>query len=195
MAETDNLDDMWDEAFSDLTDEGDGGEENDPVPAEAQDEGTQTDGDDGAEDENDPEGGGQEETGEDNGGGGSAEPQLTPEELAEVNAELGTDYSDASEFPQSRRYVELRENGRFTAREALAAVGAFGKTSKSGTAVPASKGHITASRGRGSNGEVMTSADKQELAKWGFKTEGKELEKAFSVFDKRLNTVDHDAED
>lgn len=185
MAETDNLDDMWDEAFSDLTDEGDGGDENgagegSDSETDTRENGTQTDGDDGAEDENDPEGGGQEETGEDNGGGGSAEPQLTPEELAEVNAELGTNYSDASEFPQSRRYVELRENGRFTAREALAAVGAFGKTSKSGTAVPASKGHITASRGRGSNGEVMTSADKQELAKWGFKTEGKELEKLWN---------------
>ena len=180
MADTDNLDDMWDEAFADVSDGDEGEEENDSVPADAQDDGAQTDGDDGAEDENDPEGGGQQETGVDNGGGGSAEPHLTPEELAEVNAELGTNYTSASEFPQSRRYVELRENGKFTAREALAAVGATAAVNKGGAAAGSGKGHITASHNRRSNGEVMTSADRDELAKWGFKTEGKELEKLWN---------------
>ena len=158
-----DLDSMWDEAF--------GADEEDTETAtdEGQVNETQTDGADSGESAS--------EGGQNTGSAAprSGMPLLTADDLAEINAELGTNYTDPSEFAQARRYVELRENGKFSAKEALAAVGASSQR-KSSETVGTGKGHITASRNRGSNGEVMTSADMEELSKWGFKTQGKELE-------------------
>lgn len=174
-----SIDAMWDEAFADVS-EDDGGDGGEVTPATEETEIEEhTDGDENGTDENDTE---EEENGTEgqNDGGAPAAnnsaPVLTEQDLAEINEELGTNYRTPSEFPYSRRYIELRENGKFTAREALAAVGATAGANKGGVATGASKGHLTSSRSRGSNGEVMTSADRDELAKWGFKTQGKELE-------------------
>ena len=179
MENENNLDAMWDEAFAEVSD-GDVGEREEETPATEDTEIEEhTDGDENGTDEKDTE---EEENGTEgqNDGGAPAAnnsaPVLTEQDPAEINAELGTNYRTPSEFPYSRRYIELRENGRFTAREALAAVGATAGASKSGGAAGSGKAHITASHSRRSNGEVMTSADRDELAKWGFKTQGKELE-------------------
>ena len=158
-----DLDSMWDEAF--------GADEEDTETAtdEGQVNETQTDGADSGESASE---GGQST--------GSAVPRsgmplLTADDLAEINAELGTSYTDPAEFAQARRYVELRENGKFSAKEALAAVGAVAvkSGSKNIASVGSNKGHISATKAKGSNGEVMSSADWQEISKWGLKTTDK----------------------
>lgn len=167
-----SLDELWDEAFADV-DEGDGDNGAEETNSEVEEQETHTDGD-----ETDPNA---EENDSDGQPGGKVSapdadaPILSEQDLAEINAELGTNYRSSSEFQQARRYIELRENGKFTAREALAAVGATA-VNKSGGTAGSGKAHITASHSRRSNGEVMTAADRDELSKWGFKTQGKELE-------------------
>ena len=180
MENENNLDAMWDEAFAEVSEDdgGDGGEET-PATEDTEIE-EHTDGDENGTDENGTE---EEENGTEgqNDGGAPAAntsaPVLTEQDLAEINEELGTNYRTPSEFPYSRRYIELRENGKFTAREALAAVGATAGANKSGGAAGSGKAHITASHSRRSNGEVMTSADRRELEGWGFKTQGKDLDR------------------
>lgn len=158
-----DLDSMWDEAFG--ADE----EDTDTASDEGQVNETQDDGNDSGESVS--EGGQSTDPAASRGG----MPLLTAEDLAEINAELGTNYTDAAEFPQARRYSELRENGKFSAREALAAVGAVAAKSgaKNSASVGSNKGHISATKAKGSNGEVMSSADWQEISKWGLKTTDK----------------------
>lgn len=180
MGNEQNLDAMWDEAFSEIVEEEDDGAVETTPGAKEENDNSRNDGGETNNGEGDTDEGESGSEGQNDGGGtdtSASAPILSEQDLAEINAELGTNYRDPSEFPQSRRYIELRENGRFTAREALAAVGAL---AKKGTAVGSSKGHLTSTRGRGSNGEVMTSADKRELEKWGFKTQGKDLEKLWN---------------
>ena len=106
--------------------------------------------------------------------------EISPADIAEINRIMGTDYTTTEEIPNHRRFTELRENGRFSVAEALAAIGETPAKKGGKSAGGNNKGHLSATRAKGSNGEVMTHADRQELAKWGLKTEGKALDRLWA---------------
>lgn len=121
-------------------------------------------------------------------------------ELDEINALCGTEFASLEEMPRYRRYRELRENGGLSVEEALYASN-LGKLPRSAsyaqnshasenggdeyvrqsaerkTRTADNREHLSSSRNKGSNGEVFTKADKDELALWGITSTGAELER------------------
>lgn len=183
----DELETIWDEAFNGVSEQSEAHVDANPPEAEQDPASEQNDEQSAQSGSVEASMNTQEQNSSDSEGAGDSgteavdtteRPDVSDSELAEINAILGTSYGSVMEIPGSRRYMELRENGRFTVKEAVLAVaGNVGAAKESSTVSKASKGHLSSSRQRGSNGEVLTPADKAELSKWGFKSSGAELEK------------------
>ena len=99
--------------------------------------------------------------------------------LRELEEISGKRYGSLSEFPEYRRYLELRKSGLLSAEEAFYAVNRNNTCRKERADMEASdtKGHLSPSRGKRSSGEVFTRADREELAKWGISATGERLER------------------
>lgn len=106
-------------------------------------------------------------------------------ELREINEVCGSDFGTFDELPNHERYLELRESGLLSVREALYAANCgelprkVNKRSMEGRmgAGADTRGHLSSVRNRESGGEVFTRAERDELALWGITSTGAELER------------------
>ena len=101
------------------------------------------------------------------------------EVLRELEVLSGKRYGSISEFPEYRRYLELRKSGILSAEEAFYAVNRRDNADvkRTNTSISGTKGHLTPSAGKRSSGEVFTREDREELAKWGLSATGDALER------------------
>lgn len=106
-------------------------------------------------------------------------------ELEEINRICNGVYSSLEDIPNYQRYRQLRERGAITVEEALYAVnhGKLPRKSRKELNAPSGKrsfdarSHLSASHNKGSFGEVLTKADREEMALWGISATGTELER------------------
>lgn len=114
--------------------------------------------------------------------GGEVDESETDDEesvLRELEDISGRRYGSISEFPEYRRYLELRKSGLLSAEEAFYAVnrGNNARNAREKVAFSDAKRHLTPSAGKRSSGEVFTREDREELAKWGISATGDQLER------------------